>query len=70
MNLSAFRFTTNLDDNIKQMKEQFSHDNTFICRMVQGRGSPALRAALFFFDGMVESSNINESIINTISLWE
>ena len=70
MNLSAFRFTTNLDDNIKQMKEQFSHDNTFICRMVQGRGSPALRAALFFFDGMVESSNINESIIKPISLWE
>ena len=70
MNLSAFRFTTNLDDNIKQMKEQFSHDNTFICRMVQGRGSPALRAALFFFDGMVESSNITESIIKPISLWE
>lgn len=70
MNLSAFRFTTNLDDNIKQMKEQFSHDNTFICRMVQGRGSPALRAALFFFDGMVESSSINESIIKPISLWE
>ena len=70
MNLSAFRFTTNLDDNIKQMKEQFSHDNTFICRMVQGRGSPALRAALFFFDGMVESRNINESIIKPISLWE
>lgn len=70
MNLSAFQFTTNLDDNIKRMKEQFAHDNTFICRMVQGRGSPALRAALFFFDGMVESSNINESIIKPISLWE
>lgn len=70
MNLSAFQFTTNLDDNVKRMKQQFAHDNTFICRMIQGRGSPALRAALFFFDGMVESSNINESIIKPISLWE
>lgn len=69
MNLSDLQFTTNLDENIARMKAFFAHDNTFICRVVQGRGSPALRAALFFFDGMVESGTINESIIKPISLW-
>ncbi|MDO4286102.1 MAG: spore germination protein [Eubacteriales bacterium] len=70
MNLSDFQFTTDLDENIARMKALFVHDNTFICRVVHGRGSPALRAALFFFDGMVQSSTINESLIKPISLWQ
>lgn len=70
MNLSRLQFTANLDENIARMKEFFKNDNTFICRVVQGRGSPALRAALFFFDGMVQSSSINESLVKPISLWE
>ncbi|MDO4174430.1 MAG: spore germination protein [Eubacteriales bacterium] len=69
MNLSNFSFSNNLDENIARMKALFVHDNTFICRVVHGRGSPALRAALFFFDGMVESSSINESLIRPLSLW-
>lgn len=69
MNLSDLQFTTDLDENIARMKAFFKHDNTFICRVVQGRGSPPLRAALFFFDGMVQSSAINESIVKPISLW-
>ncbi|HBI64322.1 MAG TPA: spore germination protein [Clostridiales bacterium] len=69
MNLSDLYFTTNLDDNIARMQKFFAHDNTFICRVVQGSGSPALRAALFFFDGMVNSASINESLIRPISLW-
>lgn len=70
MNLSDFQFTTDLDENIARMKALFVHDNTFICRVVHGRGSPSLRAALFFFDGMVQSSTINESLIKPISLWQ
>ncbi|WP_133058279.1 spore germination protein [Butyricicoccus porcorum] len=70
MNLSDFSFTTDLDENVARMKQLFAHDNTFICRVVQGRGSPALRAALFFFDGMVNSESINESILRPISLWD
>ena len=60
-------FTTDLDENIAMMKRLFVHDDTFICREV--RGQSALRAALFFFDGMVNSQAINESIVKPISLW-
>ena len=69
MNLSQLSFTTDLDENIARMKQIFAHDDTFICRVVQGRGTPALRAALFFFDGMVNNEIINESIVKPISLW-
>lgn len=68
MNLSELTFTTDLDENIARMKAFFSHDNTFICRVVCGRGSPGVRAALFFIDGMVSSQTINESIVRPISL--
>lgn len=66
LNLS---FTTDLDENIARMKQLFVHDNTFICREVQGRGQPALRMALFFFDGMVNSQAINDSLVKPVSLW-
>lgn len=68
MNLSNLSFTTDLDENIARMKELFVHDSTFICRVVQGRGSPGLRVALFFIDGMVNSQSINESIVRPVSL--
>lgn len=70
MKLSELSFTTNLDENIARMKELFAHDNTFICRIAQGRGSPALRAALFFFDGMVNNEVINESLVKPVTLWD
>lgn len=70
MKLSELSFTTDLDENIARMRAFFAHDNTFICRVIQGRGSPALRAALFFFDGMVNSQIINENILRPISAWD
>lgn len=68
MNRSELYFTTDLDANIARMKAFFQHDNTFICRVVRGRGSPGLRVALFFFDGMVNSRTINESLVRPVSL--
>ncbi len=69
MRPSDLTFTTDLDHNIAQMKRIFAHDNTFICREVQGSGTPALRAALFFFDGMVESATINQSLVRPLRRW-
>lgn len=62
-------FTTDLDENIVMMKQLFVHDSTFICREVRSRGQPALRMALFFFDGMVNSQAINDSLVKPVSLW-
>lgn len=60
-----FRFTDNLDDNVRRMKALFEHDNTFICRLVEnGHG---LRCALFFLDGMVTPSTINDNILFPIT---
>lgn len=70
MNLSELTFTTNLDDNIARMKTFFQHDNTFICRVVHSRGTPAMRTALFFFDGMVSNEIINQSLVRPLSRWD
>ncbi len=67
MNLSDLYFTTDLDANIARMQAFFQHDDTFICREIRGRGSPGLRVALFFFDGMVNSQIINDSIVRPVS---
>lgn len=69
MNLSQLRFSDNLDENIETMKRIFQGDNTFICRIVRGQGEPALRCALFFFDGMVESESINTAIVRPVTRW-
>ena len=69
MNLSQLRFSSSLDENIETMKRIFQGDNTFICRIVRGQGEPALRCALFFFDGMVESESINTAIVRPVTRW-
>lgn len=67
MKPSELQFTTDLEYNIRQMKQLFAHDSTFICREIKGRGEPAIRAALFFFDGMVNSESINLALVRPIS---
>ena len=69
MDLSDLAFSRNLDENIAKMKQLFEGDNTFICRVVRGQGEPALRCALFFFDGMVTSDSINEALVRPLSRW-
>lgn len=66
MKPSELTFTTDLAENIRCMKELFAHDSTFICREIIGQGEPALHAALFFFDGMVDSEIINLSLVRPI----
>ncbi|MDO5547509.1 MAG: spore germination protein [Eubacteriales bacterium] len=70
MNLSQLTFSRSLDENIATMKQIFEGDNTFICRVVRGRGEPSLRCALFFFDGMVQSESINTALVRPITRWE
>lgn len=70
MDVSQLKFTADLDENIAMMKRIFEGDNTFIVREVQGQGGPRLRCALFFFDGMVESSAINLSLVRPITAWD
>ena len=60
-----FRFTDNLNENVRRMDALFENDSTYICRIAEnGHG---LRCALFFLDGMVESSSINDNILFPIT---
>ena len=60
----SVQFTDDLSENIKVMQTVFSGDNTFITRRVR---SPAgLSCAVFFFDGMVNNTAINESVIRPL----
>lgn len=60
-----FRFTDNLNENVRRMNALFENDSTYICRIAEnGHG---LRCALFFLDGMVESSSINDNILFPIT---
>ena len=60
----SIQFTNVLSDNIKTLQSLFSLDNTFIVRRVQSAGG--LSCAVFFFDGMVNNSVINESVIRPL----
>lgn len=61
------KLTASLDENIAALKAQFQGDNTFVAREV--RSPNGLRCAIFFFDGMVNASAINESIVRPLQ-WE
>lgn len=62
--LLSIQFTNVLSDNIKVLQELFSLDNTFVVRRVQSTGG--LSCAVFFFDGMVNNTAINESVIRPL----
>lgn len=63
-------FSPDLEENITTLQALFEGDNTFITRRVESRDAPRLRCAVFFFDGMVDSQVINESIMRPITEWE
>ena len=67
--MNDLTFTKDLDSNIAQMKALFSDDSTFICRIVHSRGTPVMRTALFFIDGMVNNSSISENLVQPLSQW-
>lgn len=68
MNIDHVKFSTDLTKNINIMKEIFKDDNTFIFRSAENR-SGTLKCAVFFFDGMVNTIAINQSILRPITHW-
>lgn len=60
----SIEFTSSLDQNIAALQRQFAGDNTFVTREV--RSPSGLRCAIFFFDGMVNATAINESVVRPL----
>ncbi len=66
--MDQITFSTDLEQNISLMQDLFQGDNTLIVRRAVGRNG--LFCAVFFFDGMVDSLVINQSIIRPIVISE
>ena len=64
--MQKITFTENLAHNIALMQSIFEGDDTFIVREATGRNG--LHCAMFFFDGMVDSFTINESLVRPVLL--
>ena len=64
--MQKITFTENLAQNIALMQSIFEGDDTFIVREATGRNG--LHCAMFFFDGMVDSFTINESLVRPVLL--
>lgn len=62
--METITFTADLKRNIRMMQELFRNDDTLIIRRAIGQNG--LRCALFFFDGMVNSLAINQSLVRPI----
>lgn len=62
--MDQFTFSTDLESNIRLMQSLFRGDNTFVTRRAVGHNG--LSCAVFFFDGMVNSIAINQSVIRPI----
>lgn len=62
--METITFTADLERNIRMMQELFRSDDTLIIRRAIGQNG--LRCALFFFDGMVNSLAINQSLVRPI----
>ena len=62
------QFQADLNQNIAQMKKLFDRDKTMITRRVTPPGWPEGAICLFFCDGMVNATSINENIIRPLTL--
>ena len=60
----SIQFTTDLSDNLEKLSALFAQDNTFIVRRL--RHAQVCTVLSFFFDGMVNSHAINESIVRPL----
>ena len=60
--------SADLNQNIAQMKKLFDRDKTMITRRVTPPGWPEGAICLFFCDGMVNATSINENIIRPLTL--
>lgn len=64
--MQKITFTSDLDVNTALLRSVFEGDDTFIVR--QTKSANGLRCAMFFFDGMVDSHIINESLVRPVLL--
>ncbi len=67
--METLTLSKSLDQNIASFQAIFQNDNTFIVRIAEN-AAKTLRCGIFFFDGMVESSIINENIIRPITRYD
>lgn len=61
------KLSKSIDENIQYMKTVFKGDNTFIVRQLETRSG--YKCCIFFCDGMVNTSVINDSIVKPITLF-
>lgn len=66
--MDQITFSTDLEQNILLMQNLFQGDDTLVIRRAVGHNG--LFCAVFFFDGMVDSLAINQSIIRPIVISE
>lgn len=59
--------SVNLKENMEKMQKLFERDKTMITRKVTPSGWPQGEICLFFCDGMVNSTSVNDSIIRPLT---
>lgn len=62
--LELLHLTADLDRNIAALQALFAGDGTLVVRRIRAAGG--LRCAVFFFDGMVDTLTINQSVVRPL----
>lgn len=57
-----------LSDNVAEMQRLFARDRTLVQRDIAPLGAPQVHVALFFCDGMIDNTRINEAIVRPLTL--
>lgn len=58
-----------LDENLQVLRKELGHNDDLIIRRLHVGGKGNLRAALFYFDGMVERQTVHENILKPLMLF-
>ena len=66
MDFSSVWFNKSLSDNTRLFKSIFCNTDTVVFRTVQSSHNPAIQCCLVFFDGMVNSAVMAESLLTPI----
>ena len=64
--LNDIVLTKSLERNISLFKDIFSDDDTLIVRRFQNKYLPAAKCCLIYFEGMIDTKMVNESVIEPI----
>lgn len=67
-NLSHYKLSKNIDENIELFNHLFKDDNNFKLRKVVNNHNPKLEFYIAFFNGMVDAKIINDSIIKPLAI--